>query len=357
MRSLRHVRHLALVLVALLVTGTLAVCAPAAGGSERRTPPLRVMLVGDSMTQGIPGSATYRYWLWREFRRQGVPVRFVGPRTDLATHDPAAEHAYELLDHGFERQLRHAALGGSGFRYHLPLIGDEVTTYRPDVVVLQLGFNDTWNHTPERIAADTQQLLDRTWAVDPAIRFVVGEIPPSAKPGRSQRERDDVAAAANALVAATYAAEPRVAIAHHVTGPGRRWQPETDTFDFIHPSALGETLFAKRFAEAFVALGVLAGPVPRFHQPAWTPALPIAARGEVGRAVVDLAEAWRTSRPYEAKVLVRDARGSVVARTRWSRARSVTVRLAPGRYAVAPVVRRRNAMVSQPGDPVPVTVR
>lgn len=319
------------------------------------------MFVGDSMTQGRPGSATYRYWMWRGFEAQGVPAHFVGPRTDVNTTSRAMRHAYEHLDHGFAGQLAHEAQGGSEIAYHLARVTRVVSTYRPDVVVFQAGFNDTDTRTAAQITEDTLEYLRLAWAVDPDIRFVLGEIPPSAKQSASDDVRRARSAEANRLVAAAVAGDARVAIAHHATDPTRAWNPTTDTFDAVHPNAVGETLFAQRFGEALLELGVFTRPVRLFHREPWTPSLPITAAGRRLAVEVDLAQAaWsaRAGHTFETRVLVyRRARGGRPTQvTPWSPRTHLRVRIRPGRYWVAAVVRRSPTQVSLPGHRERVTV-
>jgi hypothetical protein len=40
---------------------------------------MRVMIVGDSMTQGAQGDWTWRYRIWEWFQDQSIAVDFVGP--------------------------------------------------------------------------------------------------------------------------------------------------------------------------------------------------------------------------------------------------------------------------------------
>lgn len=324
--------------------------------------PLRVMFVGDSMTQGRPGSATYRYWVWRAFVEQGVAAHFVGPRTDVNTTSPAMRHAYEHLDHGFEHELAHEAQGGSEIDYHLARVDHAVATYRPEVLVFQVGFNDTDTSGAARIAADTAEYLRRVWAIDPDVRVVLGEIPRSAKVSAFDDVRRARSAEANRLIAAAVAGDPRVAIAHHETDPVRPWNPATDTFDAVHPNAVGETLFAQRFAEALVELQVLSGPVRLYHQEPWTPSLPVAATGRRDRIDVNLGQAaWssRAGHTFMTRVHVyRRARGGApVAATPWSPQTRRSVRVRPGTYWVAAVVRRSEQQVSLPSQRVRVSVR
>lgn len=335
---------------------------PGVADTTQATGPLRVMFVGDSMTHGRAGSATYRYWMWREFVRQGVPAHFVGPRTDLSTRyvgDAEVTEGYEHLDHGFAGELAHAAQARSTFSYHLPRITEEAETYRPDVVVLQLGFNDTGAHDAPRIAADTAELLRRVWAVDPDIRIVLGEIPPTTRVEAVQRGRNQVAVEANLLVAAAVAGDPRVEIAHHATHPVRAWDPTTDTYDQVHPNQVGETLFAQRFAEALVRLGVFDGPVRLFRREPWTPRMPLTGVGGSRRLTVDLTRTFQLTSTARAQVRVHRAGARQQVVRTWVRRDSprVSIRLPRGRYGVTAVVRRGSTMVSRACPEVRVVVR
>ena len=40
---------------------------------------IRIMVVGDSITQGVEGDWTWRYRLWEWFKSQNIAVDFVGP--------------------------------------------------------------------------------------------------------------------------------------------------------------------------------------------------------------------------------------------------------------------------------------
>ncbi|MDF1605403.1 GDSL-type esterase/lipase family protein [Nocardioides sp. YIM 152315] len=327
--------------------------------------PIRVMYVGDSMTHGHPGSATYRYWMWREFRQQRVPARFVGPRTDLRSTYPhrdlaPGEYNYEHTDHGFAHQEAHAAQGGSRFAYHLPRIAGEVRTYRPDVVVLELGFNDATTRGAWRIARDTATLLKRIWSVEPDTRVIVGEIPSS---GREQgvnikaSRKNARTAYANEVIARKIGRDRRVAIAHLRTSAAHPWDPQLYTFDNVHPNPTGETLFAESFSLAFAELGVFRRPVHVFHQEDWTPQFSTEVSGGTGLAVANLLRVRQLTYATKAKVRVwtAPAGGTLVKESRWSKDDYLAVRLDPGTYWIEPIAARRE-LVSAPGTRAAVVV-
>ena len=41
---------------------------------------IRIMPIGDSITEAEAGHASYRYWLWKRFEGAGIDVDFVGSR-------------------------------------------------------------------------------------------------------------------------------------------------------------------------------------------------------------------------------------------------------------------------------------
>lgn len=332
---------------------------PLIGGCDATTDvasaPLRVMVVGDSISQGMPGDATWRYWFARAFARQHVPLQMVGPTTG----EKNGIEAYELP----WTDTAHAAKGGSTLDYHLPRVGAEVTTYHPDVVVVELGINDRKHHdSPATVAEQTQELADRIWAADPDVRIVWAQILEQASFDHVLRVKHDRATAAtDRLVAASLGADPRVTIAHTQWWPGGHWRPLVDTVDGTHPNASGQTLFAQRIALAFHAMGLLpAAPHIARHR-TWAPdPVPETRAGAHGTLLVDWARAavrcWTTA----VRVVVRNARGRVVVRQRrsatpYAEDDHASYRLPPGRYSVtlAPI---RKWMKGAPSDPVSVTL-
>lgn len=65
--------------------------APRADSLVGRAAPLRVMVVGDSMTQGREGDWTWRYRIWQFFQHNQIAVDFVGPY--IGTAGPQAPEA------------------------------------------------------------------------------------------------------------------------------------------------------------------------------------------------------------------------------------------------------------------------
>jgi hypothetical protein len=73
---------------------------------------LRIMLVGDSATQGSSGDHTWRYHLWSHLSEQDVEFAFVGPRDDLhslADEEGSGDHSYAVPDFDTDHAARWGA--------------------------------------------------------------------------------------------------------------------------------------------------------------------------------------------------------------------------------------------------------
>lgn len=349
---------------------------PAAGGGcpvldpERR--PVRIMFVGDSMTQGRSGSATYRYWVWRGLTdpvEDGGAGRedvvFVGPTTTLNGPDGAS--AYEHLDHGFADQLEHAGSAGATFpssREQFPA-ARLVRQGRPDVIVLQLGYNDANDPdlTPAELAERFTSYVEAVRAVAPDTRFVLGEIPP-AEGARSTpeetAERNRRTAEANALVAERWGGSPcAVQVNRLRDADDPAWDPVEHTYDGAHPDPAGETLMADRMLESLGRLGVFAGEVHVYDaDEAWDPRpRPEVTATDDGRVRVAWAREKDRLSATSLQLLV--TTDGEERETRFYTDDVVTLDLGPGEHEVRAVVGRGlpGRMVSEPGEPAVVTTR
>jgi len=338
---------------ALAVLLPLLAAAPAAASGSagpapagRQAAPLRVMFVGDSITQGRTGDTTYRYWVWRALAQQSVPVRFVGPTTGLRGGD-----TYLRTDLGF--QTAHAAAGGSGYADHLPLLRKRVRAHRPDVIVLGLGFNDARAHGAPQILADARRYLRRAWRIDPRIRFVLNEVTTSAVTKQfTNNRRLEVTRGLRRLAAG----EPRVQVARIVSRGARAWVPEVHTYDGTHPTPTGETSIAHGVVRALLRHGIVPDARRVFTRREWDPALAVADVAVDGLRLTATVPTRRTVSARDLQVLVLDPDGRTVAISDWTAAARVSVSVpGPGSYSLR-VVARRGTMTGVPGPATPVQV-
>lgn len=232
-------------LCAALVTAVLA--APVAPAAAEPTPePVRVLLVGDSVTQGSAGDWTWRYRLWQHLAAAGVAVDLVGPRTDLYDNVAEEHGSTAYADGAFDRD--HAARWGMQVEVLDVPIEQLVAEHRPDVVVEMLGFNDLYaQRSPETVATRIGRFVDEARSADPAVDVVLAEATQSWFPSVP-----DLNARLPVVAAAATNAESRVVVAATAAGHDML----EDTWDGSHPNARGEVRIAWAVADALHGLGI-----------------------------------------------------------------------------------------------------
>jgi lysophospholipase L1-like esterase len=247
----RGARARTLLLVTLAV---LVVCVPPVLVLRAREPaPARILLVGDSVTQGSSGDWTWRYRLWKHLHTSGSDVVLVGPRDDLLDTSTGTFGSQEYVDPAFDRD--HAARWGMSLSYLDPSIEELVRDHRPDVVVELLGLNDlVWQgRTPGDVADALADLVADARDVDPEIDVVLGELPQVWFAGVPEL---------NTLLADV--AEELDTESSRVTtaATGQGFVEDKDTYDPAHLAATGEQRVAAGVADALADLGI-GSPYPR----------------------------------------------------------------------------------------------
>lgn len=164
-------------LLAGLLAATLPAVSPVVAPQAQADEPLRVLLVGDSVTQGSVGDWTWRYRLWKQFQAAGVPVDLVGPHTglyDVATDEQVPDG---YLDPAFDTD--HAARWGMKLDRMETPVADLVAAYHPDVVVELLGLNDLLydGRTAAEVEGMLRGLVSDARSADPDVDVVLGAIP------------------------------------------------------------------------------------------------------------------------------------------------------------------------------------
>lgn len=235
---------------------------PPPAGSALAEPPLRILVYGDSITQGSSGDWTWRYRLWKHLDDGGTTVDFVGPRHGLHHLPAAAEAPDEDTYAGGAFDSDSGAVWGQALAlptYDLANTTDDqdlVTDYRPDVVVGLIGFNDLrfLGETPEQVVDLWRTKIEAARANDPGVDVVLVPQPDVWYDGFADYN-DRLAA----LAADLDTADARV-VAAAVPAFAR----DRDTWDGIHPTATGEVAIARVVEDALSSIGVgpPAGMVP-----------------------------------------------------------------------------------------------
>lgn len=246
-------------LTPLAALATLAAVAGVAGpgpgdahAGEPASDPTRILIIGDSVTNGSVGDWTWRYRLWNNLTGPGgADVDFVGPNVGVLDGEADTINAMEYADPDFD--VDHAARWGMSLALPDHPAGDLVAAYGADVVIEHLGLNDlTWlRETPEAVAGLARRLVTDARAASPDVSVVLCQLPQTwiGKTAEYNRLIEDVAAELDDAAARVVVAE--------APDP---FLLDVDTWDLAHPSAMGEVKIARSVAEALADVGVGTAP-------------------------------------------------------------------------------------------------
>lgn len=238
-------------ILTVAVVALAALVAPAGAHADTQEP-TRILIVGDSVTNGSVGDWTWRYRLWNNLVGPGgADVDFVGPNTGVLDAEADTVNAMEYADPDFD--VDHAARWGMSFAFpdHPP--AELVEEYDADVVVEMLGLNDlTWlQGSPEVVADIARRWVGEMRSVNPEVSVVLTELPQDwiVKVSEYNVLLEQVAADLDEPGARVVVAEAPVPFVL-----------DSDTWDIGHPSATGEVKIARSVAEALEDVGVGSAP-------------------------------------------------------------------------------------------------
>jgi lysophospholipase L1-like esterase len=256
------VQHLGrLLLPATLAIGLLGITTTPVQAADT----LRILITGDSVTQGFHGDYTWRYRFDKELKRQGVQADLVGTR-----HTPYIKPGWtsaQYADPAFDSD--HFARGGSELREQAASINAEVTNQNPDIIVLAAGVNDLrHNFTPTEVDGHLRDWINQVRLAKATVRIVVSPVLDAidqTRPWLGDRIREY-----NTLAAATVAELSLPTSPITMADTTRGWSVLDHTAENLHPNPTGETLIAQRIAEHFHdTLGILPQQPDIYRPTAW----------------------------------------------------------------------------------------
>ena len=199
--------------------------------------PLRVMAVGDELTEGSGRTATYRRPLWQALEESGADVEFVGTRHGHRWSD--------FQDANFDQH--HVAVSGADAAAAIALVVDAAPLLRPDIVLLNVGTNDVRAGRPaSAIADDIGAAVARVQASVPTAQVYVGTVLGCSTCGVDE----DAYAALNAELAARATEWSTETSAVVLVDLGADFDHDTHTFDGLLPNEAGDRVIADAWYEA-----------------------------------------------------------------------------------------------------------
>ncbi|RMZ80034.1 hypothetical protein DV738_g2999, partial [Chaetothyriales sp. CBS 135597] len=313
---------------------------------------LRVMIVGDSMTQGQEGDWTWRYRMWQWFKEHEIAVRFVGPYKGTIAppppHAPEPPPLYgasppppgppddsggyaEDVDPEFLSNSNHFSVWGRAAATDKGLIQEVLEQYPADLILLMLGFNDLgWFYSDAHgLVESIETLITNARAANPHIKFALANVPQ-----RSEMGRPDLVDNTNLynkllppLIEKVTSKKSPVFLVelerHYKCNP----QGCPAAYDGLHPNGWGDFQIAHAFSETLVndfKLGSRPLKVPPQHHESVTRKLAIPANFKVFPSPQGVTATWDKSYgaySYELRVSINGGgpgfSGSATQFNRW----------------------------------------
>ncbi len=233
--------------------------------SKPRPRPHRIMVVGDSISQGSSGDFTWRMRLYRHLVDAGVAVDMVGPRDTLYDNVTDQQGSQDYADPSFDAD--HDAMWGRMLDEAATNIGAEVTTARPDVILVLLGINDlTYGGEIADAEASARALVANAHAASPTTSIVFGTVLPTEFTRINPSFAAKIAGFNRQLAALAAASEKRTGAAGApvlVADTAREIDVVDDLYDGTHPNARGEVKIAAGFADLLARRFGWGAPYPR----------------------------------------------------------------------------------------------
>lgn len=346
-------------LCAALTLGSFAtgISAPSASAEDPPAPPppLRIMLAGDSLTQGFDGDYTWRYRLYKELTRQGMSFNFVGPYK----YTYGGAYHYQIPT-GWDTD--HDATGGTRLKTQMTQIVADMAdpvTGNPDVLVALYGTTDLLPR-PDAVPLaeeidDLRTYIQEARNVNGDVDIVLGEVTTRRIPDR-QAFNDALAALAADETGKPPYLQSHVAVADlDYVG----WDPNRNMYDGTHPNPGGEANIAQRISWALWGLGLLP------QRPAisaagllwavpWAPKIRVSA---THRLVTNWSATKFLNKPQMMRIWIKDLRTGKAGMSAWTMApQYVSTAKRPGKYRIR-IQGRRQAMISPWSKTWTVTVR
>ena len=193
--------------------------------------PLRIMPLGDSITQGVAGS--YRRPLWIALEEAGISIDFVG----------SMSRGYTGGNDASDYDADHEGHWGWRADQVLGRVDQWAERATPDIVLMHLGTNDIGGGQDiDETVDEIDQIIERLRAHNPRVHVLLAAIIPVAfyavtiRIGEFNEGLAELAKAKNTPAS-------RVILVDHFTG----FDAEQDTYDGIHPNDGGNHKMADRW--------------------------------------------------------------------------------------------------------------
>ena len=213
------------------------------------SPYLRVMPLGDSITYGMISAGTikdtqsggWRPSLWNRLQTADLAIDYVGSLKSGPMTLPDRDNQ------GFQ---------GKTIDYLDSVYASSLAAYKPDVILLMIGTNDTYNNSAVQMITELRSLLQTITTASPGTTVFVSTIPPTYDVARNMIV-NDYNAAIPGLVAELHATAKVEFVDNRQLTLADITPPPGDVG--VHPTAAGYEKIAANWYDALSNAAVLGG--------------------------------------------------------------------------------------------------
>ena len=205
--------------------------------------PLRIMPLGDSITEAETGHNSYRRTLWVRLNKAGCSVDLVGSKTGVSR---GSRDSGSVSPPNRDFDQNHEGYWDYTVDQLIPRVAGLVDRSAPDVVLVHLGTNDVLRgQGADGVAQEIGNLIDAIREGKPDTYILLAKIIPAgpdvAGTAVLNQTIDQVAASRNR-------SSSPVSVVNQASG-----YAVADNYDGIHPAPSGEAKLGNRWAEAILA--------------------------------------------------------------------------------------------------------
>jgi len=192
---------------------------------------VKIMPLGDSITEAFSPHDSYRYWLWNALKSDGYKVDFVGSMHGVFDGPPK--------DTNFDQD--HEGHVGWTADQVLAHLTDWAKTYKPDVVLLHLGTNDMMlRQSVSGTVNELSKVIDTLRVANPRVAILFSKLIPNVE---NQAGIDKL----NAQIPRLIKSKSTKSSPIYLVDQTQNFNRVADEYDGIHPDESGEQKIATQY--------------------------------------------------------------------------------------------------------------
>ncbi|BAY86177.1 G-D-S-L family lipolytic protein [Calothrix parasitica NIES-267] len=204
---------------------------------------IKIVTLGDSITQAENGQNSYRKELWEQLNIAGYNVDFVGSENRNKDGNNFENRNFDPDHEGHWGWRIDEIINGRGREGNL---SDWLTGYTPDVALIHLGSNDAiQNNSAISSVEELNQVIDILRQDNSNITIFLSQLIPTRDSGINSRI-DDLNDRIPGIIADKNQANSPIILVDQSAG----FNANTDTYDGVHPNDAGEAKMAQKWFDA-----------------------------------------------------------------------------------------------------------